>query len=96
MYVPLKKSSVEFTMLWDKDSHVLTVEIAKLKCNFSKFAKVSDDVTMKLQLAQSGSAMQNIFGIFQKEEDLKKNQVKKYKLPLRKERRKFCSMKRLK
>ena len=86
-HVPLKTSSVEFTMFWNKDSHVLTVEITKLKCNFSKFAKVSDIVTMKLQLAQSASAMQNIFSIFQKEEDLKKNLVKEAQTSVKKRKK---------
>ena len=87
LYLPLKKSSVEFTMLWDKDTHTLTVEIIKLKCNFSKFAKVNDNVTMKLQLAQNASTMQNIFSVFQKEDDLSKNLVKEAQTSVKKRKR---------
>lgn len=86
-YLPLKKSSVSFTMLWEKELHLLTIEVGKLKCNFSKFAKVSGDVTLKLQLIQNASKMQNVFSIFQKAEQLKKDLVKEAQTSVRKRKK---------
>ena len=84
---PLKKSSVEFSLLWNPDSHMLTVEISKLKCNFSKFAKVSGEIVLKLQLVKSPSAMQNLFSLFQKEDEFRKNLVKEAQTSVRKRKK---------
>ena len=71
-------------MLWNKDLHLLTVEIIKLKCKFSQFLRVNADIAMKIHLAQNAPKEHNIFSIFHKEDDLKKNLVKEAQTSIKK------------
>ncbi len=65
-YLPLRKSFIQFTILWDKDEKKLHVRITSLRSTFSKFAKIGDKVFLKIQLLKDKTLLQSMMNLFQR------------------------------